>query len=85
MFASRGVLSEAYGHSGPGVGLGDGQTEAEGVPSQGGRGGVLLRRMPSYLTREMYIHICGYLKKVFLNFTHVNTNTKIRGLYIVSS
>ena len=33
----------------------------------------------------MYIHICGYLKKVFLNFTHVNTNTKIRGLYIVSS
>ena len=26
--------------------LGDGQTEAEGVPSQGGRGDALLRRMP---------------------------------------
>ena len=25
--------------------LGDGQTEAEGVPSQGGRGDALLRRM----------------------------------------
>ena len=29
---------------------GDGQTEAEGVPSQGGRGDALLRRMPLHLT-----------------------------------
>ena len=50
MVASGGVLSEGYGHGGPGVCLGDGQTEAEGVPSQGGRGNALLRRMPSYLT-----------------------------------
>ena len=33
--ASGGVLSEGYGHGGPGVCLGDDQTEAEGVPSQG--------------------------------------------------
>ena len=33
-----------------GVSLGDGQTEAEGVPSQGGRGDALLRRMARYLT-----------------------------------
>ena len=50
MVVSGGVLSEAYGHDGPGVFLGDGQTEAEGVPSQGGRGDALLRRMPPYLT-----------------------------------
>ena len=43
-FESDGVLSEGYGHGGPGVCLGDGQTEAEGVPSQGGRGDALLRR-----------------------------------------
>ena len=35
----------------PGVCLGDGQTEVERVPSQGGRGDALLRRMPPYLTR----------------------------------
>ena len=45
MDASGGVLSEGYGHGGTGVCLGDGQTEAEGVPSQGGRGDALLRRM----------------------------------------
>ena len=50
MVASGGGLSEGYGHDGPGVCLGDGQTEDEGVPSQGGRGGALLRRMPPYLT-----------------------------------
>ena len=50
MVASGGVLSEGYGHDGPGVCLGDGQTEAEVVPSQGGRGDALLRRMPPYLT-----------------------------------
>ena len=33
-----------------GLASGDGQTEAEGVPSQGGRGDALLRRMPPYLT-----------------------------------
>ena len=47
---SPGVLSEGYEHGGPGVCLGDGQTEAERVPSQGGRGDALLRRMPQYLT-----------------------------------
>ena len=50
MVASGGGLSERYGHGGPGVCLGDGQTEAEGVPSQGGRGDALLRRMPPHLT-----------------------------------
>ena len=43
MVALGGVLSEGYGH---GVCLGDGQTEAEGVTSQGGRGDALLRRIP---------------------------------------
>ena len=50
MVASGGGLSEEYGHGGPGVGLGDGKTEAEGVPSQGGRGDALFRRMLPYLT-----------------------------------
>ena len=44
------VLSEGYRHDGPGVCLGDGQTETEKVPSQGGRGDALLRRMSPYLT-----------------------------------
>ena len=35
--ASGGVLTEDYGHDGPGVSLGHGQTEAEGVPMQGRR------------------------------------------------
>ena len=48
MFASGGGLSEGYGRDGPGVCLGDGQTEAEGVPRQGGRGDALLRRMSTY-------------------------------------
>ena len=50
MVASSGVLSEGYGHGGPGVCLGDGQTEAEGVTSQDGRGDALLQRLPPYLT-----------------------------------
>ena len=50
MVGSGEVLSEGYRHDGPGVCLGDGQTEAEGIPSQGGRGDALLRRMPPYLT-----------------------------------
>ena len=50
MAASDGVLSERYGHDGPGVCLGDGQTEDQGVPSQGGRRDALLRSMSSYLT-----------------------------------
>ena len=50
MVASGGVLSEGYGHGRPGVCLGNGQTEAEGVPSVRGRGDALLRRMPPYLT-----------------------------------
>ena len=48
--ASDGVLSEGYGHGGPSICLGDGQTEAEGVPSEGERGDALLRRMRPYLT-----------------------------------
>ena len=46
MVASGGVLTEGYGHGGPGICLGDGQTEDEGVPSQGGRGDALLRYVP---------------------------------------
>ena len=38
--------SQWYGHGETGVCLGDGQTEAEGVLSQGGRGDALLQRMP---------------------------------------
>ena len=37
MVALGGVVCERYGHDGPGVCLGDGQTESEGVPSQGTR------------------------------------------------
>ena len=59
--ASGGDLSEGYGHGGPGVCMGDGQTEDEGVPSQSGRGDALLRRMPSYLDlpddRGVYIFL----------------------------
>ena len=44
------TVFEGCGHGGPGVCQGDGQTEAEGVPSQDGRGDALLRRMPPYLT-----------------------------------
>ena len=40
--ASGGGLSEGYGHDGLSVCLGDGQTEDEAVPSQGGRGDALL-------------------------------------------
>ena len=50
MFASDGVLSEGYGRGRPVVCLGDGQTEAERVPLEGGRGDALLRRMPPHLT-----------------------------------
>ena len=50
MVASGRVLSERYGHGESGVCLGDGQTEAEGVPSQDRRGDALLKRMPPYLT-----------------------------------
>ena len=45
-----GGLSEGYGYGGPGVCLGDGQREDEGVPSHGGRGDALLWRMAPYLT-----------------------------------
>ena len=48
--ASGGVLYEGYGHIGSGICLDDGQTEAEGVPSQGGRGDALLRCTPPHLT-----------------------------------
>ena len=55
MIASGEVLSEGYGHGGPGVCLGDGQAEADGVTSQGGRGDALLRRTPTYLTWPQYV------------------------------
>ena len=47
--ASGGVLSERYGYDGPGVCLGDGQMEAEGVASRNGCGDVLLLRTSPYL------------------------------------
>ena len=47
---SNRCLSEGHGDDGLDVCLGDGQMEAEGVPSQGGRGDALLRRMAPYLT-----------------------------------
>ena len=50
MIAPGGVPSEEYGHDGPGVCLGDGQSEDEGIPSKGGCGDALLRCMPPYLT-----------------------------------
>ena len=50
MVASGGVTSEEYGHGVTGVCMGDGHTEAEGVPTEGGSDGALLRRMPPYLT-----------------------------------
>ena len=48
----RQVESEVHdnGHGGPGICQGDGHVEAGGVPSQGGRGDALLRRMSPYLT-----------------------------------
>ena len=50
MVASDGVPFEGYGDGGSGVCVGDGQTDDEGVPSQGGRGDALFRRMAPYLT-----------------------------------
>ena len=49
MFNEELFEAEIHGHGGPGVCLGDGQMDAEGVPSQDGRGDALLRRMPPYL------------------------------------
>ena len=58
MVASGGGLSEGYGYDGPGVCLGDCQTEAGGVTSQGGRGDALLRRMSPYLTLNSIVTNC---------------------------
>ena len=44
--ASGRLLSEGYGHGGPG----DSKTEAEIVSSQNGYGDARLRRKPPYLT-----------------------------------
>ena len=44
--ASNGVLSKEYGCCGPGVCLGDDQTEAGGVPSESGGSETLLLLMP---------------------------------------
>ena len=65
--ASDRVLSEIYGHDGPGVCLGDGQTEAEKVPSQSGRGDALLRRLPPYLTLLSSFRTLGFNVKIVSN------------------
>ena len=44
------VYLERYEYDGPGVCLGDGQTEAEISTLQNGRADALFRRMPTYLT-----------------------------------
>ena len=44
--ALDGVLSEGYGHDGPGVCLSDGQTQPDVAASQGECGDALLQRMP---------------------------------------
>ena len=51
------VLSAGYEHGRPVVCLDDGQTEAGGIPSQGGRGDPLLRRMSLYLTLLMVLFL----------------------------
>ena len=48
MVASDGVISAGYENKGPGVCLGVGETYAEGVPSQGGRGDAQIRRKRRY-------------------------------------
>ena len=50
-------LSEGYERGGPGVSLNDERTEAEGVPSQGGRGDALLRCMSPYLTWPWFFRL----------------------------
>ena len=52
--ASSGGISEGHGHDGPGVCLGDGQTETTSVPSQGGRGDALLRSMTLYFSSSTF-------------------------------
>ena len=62
MVESGGVLSERYGHGGHGVCLGDGQTKAEGIPSQSGRGDARLERMLSYLKLpDLTATVCGVI------------------------
>ena len=46
--------SDDYGRDGPGVCLGDVETDAEGVPSQHRRGDALLRRILPHLKRPNY-------------------------------
>ena len=76
MVASCGDLFDGYGHSRPGVWLGDDQPQAEGVSSQGGRGDALLRRMPQNLTwpsvidHSSYAHFASLL---WISFTFVIT------------
>ena len=69
VFASVVVLSEGYRHDGPGVCLGDGQTEDEGVPSQGGRGDALLRRMPPYMTLTLFSSVNYFSFRIDLVFS----------------
>ena len=63
MVASDGVLSEGCGHDGPGVCLGDGQTEAEGVPWQGGCGEAYLAKKegPMFCTNCTWVGVTRIL------------------------
>ena len=56
MVASGEDLSEGYGHDGPGVCLGDGQTDDEGVPLQGGRGDA----GPGYVPTDLNMKYSNY-------------------------
>ena len=56
MVATVGVLSEGYGHDGIGVCLGDVQMKTDRVPTLGGRGDALLRRMPPHMNKYLDIH-----------------------------
>ena len=70
---SGGGLYEGYEHDRPGVS--DGQTEAERVPSQDGRGDALLRRMPQYLTCLLYTG-CRTEKDGIVCLTWINDSNK---------
>ena len=78
MVASGGVLSEGYGHEGPGACLGDGQTEAEGVPSQ-----CALVNSIDHLWRFILYsdHPCCFSKKTSLfsmsTFNSKTTDSKV--------
>ena len=89
MVASGGVLSEGYGHGGPGVCLGDSQTEAEGrkVPSQSGRGDALLQRMHPNLTSISLIgaEYSRLFKRIHSSeFPHVDFDMQLRAAHLLT-